>query len=190
MDSFLVAHASHSAIYGHPSLVTTDRGTQLQAAAEVAPNWDLLQHQTAHTGTAWRFVPPGTPWRNGLAERLIQMVKRTLLRELQGGKLLDTLQLQSLLFRVAEVLNGRPLSARSFSAEDFAAITPRDLLLGASPSDGLADTAGLGLEEVRDEELPQRISEVESRVTAWWKKFAEDVFPLLVPRTAWKKEQP
>ena len=68
---------------------------------------------------------------------------------------------------------------RSFSAEDFAAITPRDLLLGATPADRLAVETGQGLEGLEDEELPQRVSEVEARVTAWWKKFSEDVFPLL-----------
>ena len=78
-DSFLVGLASHSAIYGNPGLILTDRGTQLQAAAEVTPNWDTVQHQTASRGKAWKFVPPGTPWRNGLSERVIQMVKRTLL---------------------------------------------------------------------------------------------------------------
>ena len=189
-NSFLVAHAAHSAVYGHPSLVTTDRGTQLQAAAEVAPNWDDLQHQTARTGTAWKFVPPGTPWRNGLAERLIQMVKRTMFRELTGGKLLDTLQVQSLLHRVAEIINARPLSARSFSADDFAALTPRDLLLGASPSDRLS--AGLRVQESPGDltDLPQRIQEVESRVETWWLKFSHDVFPLLIPRTRWQLEQP
>ena len=34
------------------------------------------------------------------------------------------------------------------------------------------------------------IAEVEKRVEAWWVKFSEDIFPLLVPRTAWKREQP
>ena len=67
-DSFLVGLSSHAAIYGSPRLILTDRGTQLQAAAEVSPNWDTVQHQMAPTGTAWKFVPPGTPWRNGLSE--------------------------------------------------------------------------------------------------------------------------
>ena len=60
-DSFLVGLATHAAVYGNPELILTDRGTQLQAAAEVAPNWDDLQHQTASTGKVWRFALPGTP---------------------------------------------------------------------------------------------------------------------------------
>merc|ERR1712101_42076 len=113
----------------------------LAKAAETSPNWDTVQHQTAPTGTAWKFVPPGTPWRNGRSERMVQMVKRSLLRELSGGRLLDTLQAQSLLHRVAEVINCRPLTARSFSVDDFAAISPRDLLLGSSPTDRLSQRA-------------------------------------------------
>merc|ERR1711867_368702 len=189
-DSFLVAHAAHSAVYGHPSLVTTDRGTQLQAAADVSPNWDDLQYQSARTGTAWKFVPPGTPWRNGLAERLIQMVKRSLLRELTGGALLDTLQLHSMLCRVSEILNSRPISARSFTMEDFAALTPRDLLLGATPADRLSASSHLREPQGDLEDLPQRLREVESRVDGWWQKFSQDVFPLLVPRTRWQLQHP
>merc|ERR1711867_271209 len=146
-DSLLVGLASHTAVYGSPGLVLTDRGTQIQAAAEVSPNWDTLQHQTAHRGTAWKFVPPGTPWRNGLSERMIQMVKRTLLRELADGRILDSLQAQSMLHRVAEILNGRPLTARSFAVDDFASISPRDLLLGSSPVDRL----GARVEELMPE---------------------------------------
>ena len=67
-DSLLVGLSTHCAVYGHPSLITTDQGTQLRAAADISPNWDQVQFKTAHLGTAWKFVPPGTPWRNGLAE--------------------------------------------------------------------------------------------------------------------------
>ena len=103
---------------------------------------------------------------------------------------MDTLQVQSLLHRVADVLNSRPLTARSFSAEDFAAVTPRDLLLGCTPMDRLSlGPPGL-LGEDTERELPQRIAEVESRVQAWWLRFSEDIFPLLVPRSSWRREQP
>ena len=118
------------------------------------------------------------------------MVKRSLLRELSGGRLLDTLQAQSLLHRVAEVINCRPLTARSFSVDDFAAISPRDLLLGSSPADTLSRRGGDVLEDGQEGDLPQRIAEVEKRVDAWWTHFSQDVFPLLVPRSAWRQQQP
>ena len=189
-DSLLVGLSSHAAVYGSPELILTDRGSQLQAAADGSPNWDTVQHQTAPRGTAWKFVPPGTPWRNGLSERMVQMVKRSLLRELSGGRLLDTLQAQSLLHRIAEIINSRPLTARSFAVDDFAAICPRDLLLGSSPADRLSHRAVGGVLEGDLEDLPQRVREVEMRVDAWWKRFSQDVFPLLVPRSTWRQEQP
>merc|ERR1711867_430237 len=122
-----------SAVYGTPALIVSDRGSQLQAAAG-SPNWLELQHRTAKTGSAWRFVPPATPWRVGLAERMVQTVKATLSRQLGMGETLDILQTQALLHRVASILNQRPLTARSFGVEDFMAVTPRDLLLGTAPS--------------------------------------------------------
>merc|ERR1711867_304653 len=108
---------------------------------------------------------------------MIQMVKRTLLRELTSGQLLDTLQAQSMLHRVAEIVNSRPLTARSFGVDDFAAICPRDLLLGATPGDRLSYRPAVELEEDAGEELPRRILEVEKRVEAWWNRFSHDVFP-------------
>ena len=50
-------------------------------------------------------------------------------------------------------------------------------------------TPGLLLDDT-ERDLPQRIAEVESRVQAWWLKFSEDIFPLLVPRSTWKRKQP
>ena len=118
------------------------------------------------------------------------MVKRTLVRELTKGRLLDTLQAQSLLHRIAEIINSRPLTARSFAIDDFSAICPRDLLLGATPEDRL--TQGVRYAEVQggEQELPKRIAEVEARVDAWWARFSQDVFPLLVPRSTWRQEEP
>merc|ERR1711867_63181 len=130
---FLLAWDSHVAIYGHPSVVITDRGSQIVAAAGEAPNWDHIQHQTAPRGTCWRFVPPATPWRNGLAERVIGLMKRSLAMQIDSGALLNYAELGVMLHRVASIMNDRPLSARSFSESDFFSITPKDLLLGAAP---------------------------------------------------------
>merc|ERR1711867_183806 len=66
----------------------------------------------------------------------------------------------------------------------------RDLLLGSSPVDQLARRAEEEVEEPQDAELPQRIAEVEARVDAWWNRFSQDIFPLLVPRSTWKQVHP
>ena len=39
-DAFLLAFNNHISIYGSPSLVITDRGSQIRAAAAQEPSWD------------------------------------------------------------------------------------------------------------------------------------------------------
>ena len=188
-DAFLMAFMNHVSVYGPPSLVITDRGSQIRAAADVSPNWDSIQHETASRGTAWRFVPAATPWRNGLSERIIGLMKRSLVRQVNSGALIDFAQLEALLLRVAALMNSRPLSARSFTEEDFMAIMPRDLLLGASPGgpgEGFAEQERM---DEQDHRLARMVKGVEEKVKLWWTHFFHDVFPLLIPRRAMMERQ-
>ena len=111
-DAFLQGHTSHISVYGQPSSITTDQGSQIVAGArqDGLLNWDTVQHATASQGTVWNFVPPATPWRNGKAERLIALLKQTLSHQVEKGKLLSPLQLQTFLHKAAAILNERPLT--------------------------------------------------------------------------------
>ena len=187
---FLLGYDSFAAIYGEPSLIVTDRGSQLVAAAEVAPDWTTIQHATARRGTAWRFVPAATPWRNGLAERTIGLLKRTLMHQIGAGETLDFAQLGAFLHRAAALLNQRPLSARVFSETEFMALTPRDLLLGRAPSLSVQEALENEGQEVTEAGLARRVSAVELKLELWWKAFYGDVFPLLIPRQSMKVQHP
>ena len=188
-DSFIKGHMAHTAVYGTPSKITTDQGTQLVAAAKrtEAINWEALQQRTAREGTTWEFVTPGSPWRNGSAERAIGLLKRSLAQQITVGALLTPLDLQTFLHRAASMVNERPLTARSFSVEDFWAITPRDLLLGAAPSLPKAQEWQVGLEEDWEARMNPRVDSVEEKVRLWWKSYSHDVFPLLVPLRKWQR---
>ena len=129
---FLLAFSNHVAVYGAPAVVMSNCGSQLKSAAREATDWDNVQATSAGE-TRWVFVPPATPWRVGVAERVVALAKNALNRQLTVGEVLNFAQLEALLHRVAAILNERPLSARSFSEAEFQAITPKDLLLGAAP---------------------------------------------------------
>ena len=187
-EDLLMALVSHSSVYGAPKMIVTDRGTQIVAAAGGSPDWNRVEHSTAATGTAWRFIPPAAPWHNGIVERVIGLLKASILRVVHAGELLDLCQLQTLLHRVAYTLNERPLSASSFTASDFQAITPNDLLLGGAPARSAQEIMGELASEDTVERLAARVQAVESRVQSWWSRFFKDVFPLLVPRPKWKQE--
>ena len=184
-DGFLGAFSSHCAIYGAPSLVTSDQGTQLRGAAGVMPNWEMVQHKTASSGTTWRFIPAQAPWRVGLAERMVGLLKSSLKFQINEGDMLNYAQLSALLLRVADTLNRRPLSARSFGVSDFMAITPRDLLLGAAPSSSPEEVIVELEEDITVERLAKRMQLTEKKIELWSSRFFKDVLPLLVPRRKW-----
>ena len=187
-EDFMVAFGNHCAIYGVPSLVVSDRGTQLRAAAGSVLDWEEVRQVTAGEGTTWRFIPAATPWRVGLAERVVGLAKVALMKQITAGSLLNFAQLEAMLFKVSAILNSRPLSARSFSEGDFQAITPRDLLLGVAPA--LSPEEGLrqACLDLSPERLGRLTATVEERVQAWWEQFFADVFPLLVPRRTMMRE--
>ena len=180
-----------SQTFGLTCSVTTDQGSQLVAAAEGEGtlNWNTVQHGTASTGTTWNFVPAGTPWRNGSAERLIGVLKKTMVHQVAAGALLSSMELQSFLHMASAIANERPLTARSFTVEDFMAITPRDLLLGAAPSLPRMTDWEVGTDEDWESRGRERLSRLEEKVELWWRIYAQDAFPLLVPFWKWSQAE-
>ena len=187
--SFLLAHSRQVAIYGAPSIVVSDRGSQLVAAAGDIPNWEQVQHSTAPEGTTWRFVPASTPWRNGLAERSVGLAKKILQQNLKAGELLEHTQLDTMLLQVASILNDRPLSARVFDDGEYMAITPNDLLLGRRPHFTEKELQGIADEEEILNSAQRKVQKVLERTEEWWSKWQEEVFPLLATRKKWQVPQ-
>ena len=103
------------------------------------------------------------------------------------GALLTPLELQAFLHRAASIVNERPLTARSFSVEDFWAISPKDLLLGAAPTLPRAQEWQVGLEEDYAGRLNSRVDNIEEKIRLWWRVYSHDVFPLLVPLRKWQQ---
>ena len=101
-QQFLNAYHRFTANRGDPTTVLSDHGSQLLSAAKrVDPtiskdiDWEKVASSSARSGTTWTFSPVGCSWRNPLAERMVGLVKETLLHQLQGNKSLDYAQLDS-----------------------------------------------------------------------------------------------
>ena len=137
-------------------------------------------------GTQWKIVPTEAPWRNGMAERAIQMAKKTLLNTLERGALLDFVEMETTLLQVSAVLNLRPIAARVFTEDDFDPVVPRDLLLGppACFKNRLAlFWAGDVLESAGAVQSLERVVEY---VRVWWSKWAPMAASMLSPRRKWR----
>ena len=61
--------------------------------------------------------------------------------------------------------------------------------MGAAPDLPREQEWQAGLEEDWERHGLARISEIERRVELWWKVYAQDVFPLLVPLRKWQKTE-
>ena len=105
---------------------------------------------------------------------------------MDAGKLLSSLELQTFLHKAASLAKERPIAVRSFTEQDYMAVTPRDLLLGAAPSLTPAQQLDIG-EDAEALRLLERAQEVDNRVALWWRLYYHDAFPLMVPLRKWYK---
>ena len=139
-----------------------------------------LQRFAAKKRFQWIVSPPDAPWRQGRAERRIGVVKR-LMKLAVGDSRITPLELQTILFEVANICNERPLGL-SKPREDgtYNIITPNQLLLGRSHNI-LPDDTGVA------DSLPvqARYRLVHHVTNVFWNKWSKEVSPNLVVRQKW-----
>ena len=188
--TFLNSYRKFTNDFGTPELVVSDRGSQLVKAGKIVNaektdldnlDWNNIEEVTAKSGTRWQFVEPGCQWRNGLVERQVGCLKKTLFNTLEASQCLTIAELDTLLSTAAFIVNQRPLSAQSFSQDDYRSITPNDLLLGrsrvvVSPGNLYGD----------NDSIPLRLQFLDDLETLWWRQWLREVFPALVPYKKWK----
>ena len=129
-DSFMLCFRKQASIYGKPTVVFSDKGSQLLAAGKDLEQWDVLGNQVRALGTQWEYTPTACPWRNGQSERCVALAKYTLQHLITKYATLNFTELETTLIQVGEIMNRRPLAVRHFEDTDFHPITPADLLLG------------------------------------------------------------
>ena len=185
-DDFFIAYNSHISDRGIPSLVHSDRGSQLVAAGkEIEFDFDCVAERSSSQGTNWDFTPAGAQWRNGAVEIFVKKFKKSF--ELLYAKTrLNYAEMSCAVKRIACVLNDRPLSVQKcvnpYPDPDFLSpITPNMLLTGRS--NNRAPTQQV---DINFDDLPQdRLSFVEELELAWWCQYKVQYFASLVPTQKW-----
>ena len=173
------------ALRGWPGIICSDPGSQLESASGKLENWwltmgDTLRKFGSTKNFKWDISPADSPWRQGKAERRIAMVKRLLTLSI-GDSRLTPVELQTVLFEVADMCNERPIGmSKPRDDGTYALITPNQLLLGRS-TNVLPDDTALA------EDLPMasRYRMVQHVTTVFWKKWSALVTPGLVHRQKW-----
>ncbi|MCP3680184.1 MAG: hypothetical protein GY782_08035 [Gammaproteobacteria bacterium] len=125
----------------------------------------------------------GSQWRNGLVERQVGVLKKSLASVLDQHSDLTYPELEALFDSAANLVNQRPLSVRVFTQEDFRSITPNDLLLGRNRLP-LGSNSAFG----DNDNLPRRMEVIKKMEESWWSLWIKQVFPSLIPYRKWKTE--
>ena len=127
----------------------------------------------------WIFTAPESPWTNGLAERMIQSVKRILVIKL-GNANLTHRQLETLLIEIEGIINKRPLGMVMNEQTGLEIpITPAELMYG-KPLNLLPDIRPI------KSSIPEAWKHRSTLLGQFWRKFVKDYLISLQPRQKWR----
>ena len=194
-DAFMVAYNNFTSIRGAPATVYTDKGTQLTKAAkfiakEDPASWDWLsvEESTGREGTAWRFCPAASQWRNGMAEQRVRALKDSMDLLVPGGvENLNYAEFASLLNQCANTINDRPIGVRHHKNKtegEIMPLTPNLLLLGRT------STTLPTKSDVEETNFTRRVSFIKELEESWWNMWFRQVFESLFPLPKWKTRMP
>ena len=140
VEGFLHCLRQHSATYGGPLRVISDRASYFVKTAEVLGErlgeefCSEVGEKLGKKGVVWSLNAAAAPHTGGLFERLIGTMK-SLMRRCIGRRLLDHEELSTLVKECCCVANDRPLSiANPSDIRDRLPITPNHLVLGRALS--------------------------------------------------------
>ena len=135
-ESFLMAFRRFLTVRGTPARIVSDRGSQLVDAAKEIGGWDFteVQRWVEKRKMVWDLVPAGAPWMNGVAERMVGLVKNAL-QSTFADQSCTFAELNTALAESAVIVNCRPIGVavrREDNLEIGGPITPMHLMLGLS----------------------------------------------------------
>ncbi|XP_064629259.1 uncharacterized protein LOC135488551 [Lineus longissimus] len=187
-EGFLIVLRRFFTVRGYPHTLWSDRGSQLVGAdAELrraVEGWDQeeLKKFCQDRQMKWQFFTPTAAHQNGCAESMIKTTKLAIKRAI-GDQCLASMELQTVLFEVTDLVNSRPIGRSTNDPDDGPYLSPNDLLLGRAST-----TIPQG--PFRETKNPRhRFEFCQKLVERWWVRWYQDVFPNLVPRRKWHQSQ-
>ena len=181
----LVALRRFGSLRGWPTEIQTDPGSQLESAKGQLKEWwgeaeKALEAFAEGKSFSWRISPADSPWRQGRVEKRIGVIKR-LVHIAIGDAKLSPLDLQTVLFEVADICNNRPISM-SKPREDgsYLVLTPNHLIKGRSQG-----KMGDNRELAESMKYGCRYRVIQEVTETFWKRWAREVAPGRVRRTKW-----
>ena len=110
VEAFLLIQRRFETMHGTPRVQYSDPGSNFVAASKelkgFIESWDAatLERYGAGRGMDWKFHPPNAPHANRAVESMVKVTKKALSRTL-GDNVFTFMELQTVLFEAAEVVN-------------------------------------------------------------------------------------
>ena len=179
---------------GVPETITSDNQTSFRKSdREITQwyksvDWEEVRKATGlgfkpnSDGIRWIFNPPIAPHYGGIFEIMVKAMKRALRAVMMTADLHEE-QFRTVISKCMHMLNNRPIQMVG-DAQDLEPLTPNHFLIG--------DLGGAVFPPDFPEEegnLDQRLKYVITIQQHIWKRFQEEIVPLLGPRTRWSAER-
>ena len=183
-DSILQVIRKFMCVRKCPSEFLSDQGSQLIAAAkdiaELASwDWSQIEKFCTERKIKWTLAPAEGQHQNGVSEALIKSTKRTIKHTI-GNHVCTAMELQTVLFEIANIINSRPLGIISGSdPSNPIPITPNGLLTGDNANDVPQGPFDMTTPTTK------RFRFLQQLVDAWWEQWYKVVLPSLVPSYKW-----
>ena len=175
-------------IRGWPGVIQTDPGSQLESAGGKLTAWweeasRSMEALAAREKFRWEISPADSPWRQGKAERRVGVVKR-LIKLALGDAKVTPLDLQTILFEIADQCNNRPISVTG-PREDgsWSVLTPNHLMKGRA-SGRMEDDKDV-VAQLKNDTSSNRYRVICQVTENFWRRWAGEVAPGRVFQQKW-----
>ena len=191
-ESFVEAVQRFHAFYPSVQRLHSDQGTNIKGAANLLSNmaeeWkDCVNKALIPKALEWNFIPPHAAWYGGGWERMVAVVKKTLM----GLKTQDmhVERFRTLLAVAAGIINRRPITRVSIDPEDMEPLTPGHFLFPAGiPTPRLSGDV-LPTTPLDGSQMRRRMDGLRPVVDGLWKRWLQEYVPSLQQRTKWLVEK-
>uniref|UniRef100_A0A1I7U681 Integrase catalytic domain-containing protein n=1 Tax=Caenorhabditis tropicalis TaxID=1561998 RepID=A0A1I7U681_9PELO len=143
-----------------------------------------------------RLITPLSPWKGGIYERIVALVKN-MLYKIIGRITISYLELESLVIEAEGILNSRPITANKIHIADAEPIRPIDYLIPKASlavpeqKEAVVDQVVAGATEKVTRKLMESITAVRANL---WNIFAHEYYALLrespIKKAAYAKASP
>ena len=183
-------------IRGTPKTIVTDNQPSFHKTDKdihewiASLDWNQIEVETGmgfkpqSYGITWIFNPPYAPHFGGIFETIVKATKRALAATITKADLTED-EFRTVVYAVMNRLNDRPIAIVGQEKQDLSPLTPNCFLMSNLGS-ALLPPNNLEKRQISPRDRWKYVLEIRNH---FWKRFSEEIVPLLRTRTKWSEEK-